>query len=472
MGNKTYSVLIPVPAQLEELSGKFKVKKLSSYAIAPEFTGVIPELKRVFSTLQIDCKEADAAVFTVKTADLPDGAWEMTVSESGITAFAGDLTGASYAVNALAQMLFAATITGSPDAALDAVKISDTPRFPVRSFHLDCARHFQEKELVKKFLRILSLHRINTFHWHLADSCGWRYASKVAPLLDAKGEMCDGQYTVEEIREITHYAKSLGITVIPEVDVPGHSHYLLEHYPQFACNPSNPGNELCLGNPETMEFLKKIFAELMEIFPNSPIIHIGGDEALTASWDQCPKCQKAMREKGLKNTRELENAFMVELSGFIVNSGRTPMIWGTCSGQTYPDNTMIQIWLDIREPLKVAPHGNKMLYSVHSSLYFDYPANLSEPWETWMFELTEKGVYMTDPYIIWADKVKDNIIGTEACLWTETIPQHRIFAKLFPRIAAYSECAWSLPEKKEWQDFARRKELLEAAGYFDYVKGI
>ena len=89
-----------------------------------------------------------------------------------------------------------------------------------------------------------------------------------------------------------------------------------------------------------------------------------------------------------------------------------------------------------------------------------------------MFELTEKGVYMTEPYIIWADKVKDNIIGTEACLWTETIPQHRIFAKLFPRITAYSECAWSLPEKKEWQDFARRKELLEAAGYFDYVKGI
>jgi hexosaminidase len=283
MGNKTYSVLIPVPAQLEELSGKFKVKKLSSYAIAPEFSGVIPELKRVFSTLQIDCKEADAAVFTVKTADLPDGAWEMTISESAITAFAGDLTGASYAVNALAQMLFAATITGNPQAALDTVKISDTPRFPVRSFHLDCARHFQEKELVKKFLRVLSLHRINTFHWHLADSCGWRYASKVAPLLDAKGEMCDGQYTVEEIREITHYAKSLGITVIPEVDVPGHSHYLLEHYPQFACNPSNPGNELCLGNPETMEFLKKIFAELMEIFPNSPIIHIGGDEALTAS---------------------------------------------------------------------------------------------------------------------------------------------------------------------------------------------
>ena len=170
--------------------------------------------------------------------------------------------------------------------------------------------------------------------------------------------------------------------------------------------------------------------------------------------------------------RELENAFMVELSRFIVKSGRTPMIWGTCSGQIYPDDTIIQIWLDIREPLKVAPHGNKMIYSVHSSLYFDYPANLSEPWETWMFALDEKGVYMTDPYIIWADQVKDHILGTEACLWTETIPQHRVFAKLFPRIIAYSECAWSKPEKKSWSDFIRRKELLEAAGYFDYMKGL
>jgi hexosaminidase len=117
----------------------------------------------------------------------------------------------------------------------------------------------------------------------------------------------------------------------------------------------------------------------------------------------------------------------------------------------------------------VAPYGNKVIYSVHNSLYFDYPANLSEPWKTWMFELTAQGVYMTDPHIIWQDKVKDTIIGTEACLWTETVPQWRIIPKLLPRLYAYSECAWSDLDKKDYADFCRRQELLAAAGYLDYL---
>ena len=167
--------------------------------------------------------------------------------------------------------------------------------------------------------------------------------------------------------------------------------------------------------------------------------------------------------------RELENRFMIEMTRFPVERGRTPMLWGTCSGQTYPPDTIIQSWLDIREPLRVAPNGNKVVYSVHSSLYFDYPANPSEPFETWMFELSEKGVYMTDPCIIWEEKVRDAILGTEACLWTEMVPEWRVMRKILPRLGAYAECAWSLPEKKLWHDYLRRKELLEAAGYYDYL---
>ena len=473
MKEKTFSILLPAPAELQETAGCFPLKKLTAFTIAEKFAPAATELRRLFDTLTLDVKESssDAPLMLIE-APLPSGAWKMTIDENRIELSAGDLNGATYALAALGQMLFAAAIEGDPDAALDGVKIHDEPRFPTRSFHLDCARHFQDKTVVKRFLRVLALFRINTFHWHLTDGTGWRYASKVAPQLGADGTMSNGQYSQEDIREISGFAKSLGITIIPEVDVPGHSTFLLKHYPQFACDPERPGSEFCLGNPEAMEFLKSIFAELMELFPDSPIIHLGGDEADTCCWDNCPKCQKAMREKGLNNMRELENAFMVELSRFIVKSGRTPMLWGTCSGQVYPADTMIQVWLDIREPLKIAPHGNKMLYSVCNSLYFDYPANMCEPWKSWMFSLDEKGVYMTDPHIIWAERVKDYIAGTEACLWTETIPQHRIFAKLFPRIAAYSECAWSKPEKKSWSDYSHRREFLEAAGYFDYVKGV
>lgn len=471
MSEHTALILLPVPAEIKLTGEKFPVKNLTGYSIAEEFHAVIPELERVFRTLRMEvAAESSGGAFSLSKSDLPAGAWQMNITADGITAAAGDITGAFYAVGALTQMLFAATISGLPGDALDGAEIFDKPRFAVRSFHLDCARHFQEKEFIKRFLHLLSACRLNTFHWHLTDGQGWRYQSKAADRMNGKGELTDGQYTQEDIRQINALAKTLGITIIPEVDVPGHSRRLLANYPELACDPDDPGNEICLGKPESMQFLQAVFGELMELFPDSPVIHIGGDEAATAHWEKCPHCRKAMEEKKCANMRELENLFMVELSRFITAGGRTPIIWGTCSGQTYPDDTMIQVWLDIREPLKIAPNGNKMIYSVHSSLYFDYPANLSEPWETWMFELSEKGVYMTDPYIIWQDKVKDHIIGTEACLWTETIPQHRVFAKLFPRILAYSECAWSLPEKKSFQNFSARRELLEAAGFTDYLK--
>lgn len=473
MKEKTFSVLIPVPAEVQETGAKFPLKNISAYAADENFTSVEPELRRLFAALSLDVEKSTGdAPLTLRKSDMPSGAWKMTIDENGIKIAAGDFCGAFYASAALGQMLFAAAITGNPNAALDGVTICDGPRFPLRSFLLDSARHFQDKATVKRFLRVLALHRINTFHWHLTDNHGWRYASEAAPLLDGKGVVSDGQFSQEDIREIAICARELGITIIPEIDVPGHSRFLLKHYPDLACDPRDPGSELCLGRPGTMKFLKNIFTELMELFPDSPVIHIGGDEAAVKCWENCPECRKAMREKGLSDMRALENAFMTELSRFIVESGRTPVVWRTSSGQVYPTDTMIQVWLDIHEPLKVAANGNKMIYSVHSSLYFDYPANMSEPWLPWMFSLDEKGVYMTDPHLIWADQLKDCVVGTEACLWTERIPRHRIWAKLFPRIAAYSECAWSKPENKSWSDYSRRRELLEAAGYFDYVKGV
>lgn len=473
MEEKTFSVLLPAPAGLRENGEIFPLKKLTSFSVTETFSAAVPELKRVFAVLALNVEECSGnASLTVSEAALAPEAWEMTIDANGIAVSAGDLNGAIYALTALGQMLFAATITGDPAAVLHGVKIHDEPRFAKRGFLLDSARHFQSKQEIKKLLRVLALFRINSFHWHLVDGPGWRYASGTAPLLDGRGTMSDGQYSREDIQEISAFAKTLGISIVPEVDVPGHSDFLLKHYPQFACDPQNPGSELCIGNPETMNFLKSMFTELLELFPDSPVIHLGGDEAAVEHWENCPECRAALQKKGLANMRELENDFMVELSRFIVKSGRTPMVWGTCSGQVYPADTMIQAWLDIREPLKIAPSGNKVIYSVCNSLYFDYPANLCEPWQSWMFSLDEKGVYMTDPHVIWADQVRDCIVGIEACLWTEMLPQHRIFAKLFPRIAAYCECAWSKPEKKQWASYFHRRELLEAAGYFDYVKGV
>ncbi len=174
-----------------------------------------------------------------------------------------------------------------------------------------------------------------------------------------------------------------------------------------------------------------------------------------------------MKKGGFKTLRELENHFMRELTHFAVEKGRIPIVWGT--GTPFPPETVIQAWLDIREPAKHIGNGCKCIMSVHTSYYFDYPADLNEPHESWMFALPEEGVYMADPYVIWEQQWKDKLLGPEACLWTEYVPEWRIIRKILPRLGAYAETAWSRPENKAWHDFRRRHELLTAAGYEDYL---
>ena len=473
MSRKIYETLIPAPASVTPLSGVLLLQDIKGVYCDEAFRCLQDEFAALGAYFELDfsrAAEADA-VIVCKMADMKNaGAWSIRIENGKVVLTAGEMTGIRYAFSALTQMLFTAGIQGLKEDALDCVLIQDEPRFTWRSFMLDSARHFQKIDVIKQVLNICAALRLNTFHWHLVDNQGWRLPLASTANLTAAGSYSDGQYTRAELEDVVAYAKRLGITIVPEVDIPGHSNMLITNYPQLACDPADPGSELCIGNPETIEFMKKVFRELMDIFTDSPYIHIGGDEAETEHWEKCEKCRAAMEKRGLKSMRELENAFMVDMSRFIVENGRTPMIWGTCSGQVYPADTIIQVWLDIREPLRVAPNGNKTVYSVHTSLYFDYPANLSEPWETWMFELKESGVYMTDPYIIWPEKVKDSVLGTEACLWTETVPQRRVIQKVLPRIFAYSECAWSAVGRKDYHDFVARKELLEAAGYMQYLQ--
>jgi len=153
-----------------------------------------------------------------------------------------------------------------------------------------------------------------------------------------------------------------------------------------------------------------------------------------------------------------------------VEKGRTPIVWGT--GTPFPEDTVVQAWLDIREPAKHIANGNRCIMSVHTSYYFDYPADLSEPHESWMFALPAESVYMADPYVIWESDWKEGLLGPEACLWTEYVPEWRIVQKILPRLGAYAETAWSRPENKNWHDFLRRQEKLRAAGYEDYLRSL
>ena len=223
--------------------------------------------------------------------------------------------------------------------------------------------------------------------------------------------------------------------------------------------------------------LKRLYREAMELLPSSKYLHVGGDEASTAHWEHCPQCQEAARRLGLVDMRHLEHHFMAGLKRFVREElGRQPISW------TIPDDArqrfplefstddIMQSWNDLREPIFWAQRGNRVIYSLHYSLYLDYPRNYSETHLPWMFHVGDEQIYLCEPCGIWPKAVRDAIIGTEACLWTETVPEWRVLPKLLPRLPAYAECCWSQPANKEWHDFACRKEQLEAAGYYEYLR--
>ena len=464
----TLQVLIPTPQKVTLSGGKADLGIVKSFYIDSSFSAlsdVITGMFRDFNIKSIPADSPNDGTFKLLYLPMPPESFRLAVNETSFTVKAGDAAGAAYALSACRQIFFAALIRGNKYASFDCGTVEDAPRFAMRSLHLDSARHFQSVDVIRQYLKAMAEFRLNTFHWHLVDGQGWRLPLAATAGLEKTFTVSEGFYTLEEIAEVRKLANSLNIKIIPEIDVPGHSSGTLRFFPQYACPGAvNPG-EFCLGNPESERFIKAIFQEVMELFPESEFIHIGGDEANSANWEKCPLCNQAMQSKHLSTMRELENDFMNRIGQFILDNHRTPILWGTCSGQIYPADMAIQCWLDIREPLRVAANGNTVIYSVHTSLYLDYPANLSEPWETWMFELSERGIYMCDPYIIWPDKVKDAVLGTEACLWTETIPQWRVMQKLLPRLYAYSEAAWSEPANKDYGNFVQRKEMLEAAGY-------
>ena len=469
----TADSLIPAPQKVKKLDGTLHLPDLKSYYVPPEFGSLAGRLDKLAGKFKLDCRRVAVqshARLILKKSPLPREGFRITISNDSILLEAADYGGAIYAVNAFTQLLFSAMIRGFEKPELHCAVIEDAPRFAHRGLLLDSARHFQSPAAVKKLLHLMAEFRLNTLHWHLVDSQAWRLQLNTTAGLENVYTLEPGFYTARDIREITALASSLGIAVIPEIDMPGHSFNLLQHYPQYRCaNAAGWIGEYCLGNDEAKKFLQNILQEVMELFPASEYIHIGGDEANIDNWEKCPDCRKALQKSNCRDFRELENKFMVEMAEFIRQNNRKPLVYSTNGSQVFPADVTVQAALDIREPLKHIPNGNKIIYSMHTSLYFDYPANLSEPWETWMFEVSERQVYMCDPYIIWPEKVKDFIIGIEACLWTETIPEWRVLAKTMPRIFAFSEAAWSLPEAKDYHNFAARKENLEAAGYIEYL---
>lgn len=462
---ENFDILIPRPQKIETAPGVLKVEALGSVSAPENWERFSENLIRNAAFMGLDLAHEGTPVQMILSADIKVESFEITVTPDGVVIAGGDPAGLFYGVTAFEQMLCIALSRGTRGAEMPCGKVSDSPRFGYRGFMLDSARHFQSVATIKKVLEMMAKLRLNIFHWHLCDSQGFRSESKLFPELNTIAVMKEGFYTAAEIKEICDYAAELFITVIPEIEMPGHSSGPLALHPELTCDPENPGEEFCLAKKEVRVFLEKLIAEFVALFPASKIVHLGGDEAETDHWDKCPLCQQMMKEKGYSNIRQLENEFMSDMAAYVKSLGLTPVTWFT--GSVMEPSTIIQAWRSIHELPETLSHGNRMIFSIHDQLYFDYPAKAAEPFENWMVFLSEESVYNTEPYAAWEKEIGDLMLGAESCLWTETVPEHRVMGKIMPRLIAFSETAWCRPAQKDWYSYLRRREVLEAGNWFE-----
>lgn len=393
---------------------------------------------------------------------------------------------------------------------IPAGEIKDEPRFPYRGMHLDVGRHFFPIEFIKKYIDLLALHNMNTFHWHLTEDQGWRIEIKKYPKLTEIGSQRSrtvigkntqeydntpygGFYTQEEAKEIVKYAQERYITVIPEVDLPGHMLAALAAYPELGCT-GGPyevcprwgvfEDVLCIGNDKTMQFLEDVMGEIIEIFP-SEYVHIGGDEAPRDRWKECPKCQARIKAEGLKadknHTAEdrLQSYCMTCIEKFLNSKGRRIIGWDEILEGDVAPNATVMSWRGMEGGIEAAQLGHDVIMTPTSFCYFDYYQTADtqdEPLGIGGYVPIEK-VYSLEPVPTTLTKEQGkHILGAQANLWTEYIAStEHVEYMILPRMAALAEVQWTQPEKKDFKDFttrlARLMKFYQRDG-FNYAKHV
>ena len=375
---------------------------------------------------------------------------------------------------------------GKALGSLPAGTVKDFPQYGYRGFMIDVGRHFFSVDYLKELIDVMALHNINYFHWHLTEDQGWRIEIKKYPKLTEIGSIrketitapgsgkfdgtpVKGFYTQEEAREIVAYAAERFITVIPEVDMPGHMLAALASYPELGCTggPYEVATKfgvfrevLCGGNEKTLQFAKDVINEIMDIFPDAPYIHIGGDECPKAEWEKCPKCQAKIRELGLRDTKEhskenqLQVYFMSEVEKEIAKRGKKMLAWDEIlEGNPDPKTTTVCAWTGVPASIKSAKLGHQTIVCPISHLYFSNPGynrlkGVSSIERVYNFEPASPKL---------TEEEKKNIIGVQGCIWTEwTKDSVKMEWQMMPRIAALSELQWSNPAQKNLDGFLKR----------------
>ena len=426
-------------------------------------------------------------------AKLAPEAYEISVDRKGVTIIGKTAAGVFYGIQTLRKSLPVLQSAGTVE--LPAARVEAAPRFGYRGMMLDCSRHFFPVKFVKEYIDLIALHNMNRLHWHISDDQGWRFSVPGYPKLTEVGskraqtvlghnsEVEDGTpyggyYTDDEIRDIVKYAAERYITIVPEVDMPGHMMAALASYPELGCTggPYKTGEYwgvypdiLCAGNEKVYSFVKDVLNHVCDLFPGQ-YIHIGGDESPRVRWEHCPKCQAMIKKLGLKDkdgqAKEalLQGYFANRVQKYLETKGRRVIGWDELLGCDVDTSATIMSWRGAEPGAKGAALGHDVIMSPSTSLYFDHYQSKNtgeEPMAIGGFS-DVKNVYNTEPVAPELDaKAKAHIIGVQANLWTEYIasPNYAEYMVL-PRMAALSEVQWLQPSEKNYDAFVKRTDSL------------
>ncbi len=449
--------LIPKPQNMVLNEGVFALGIGTGIAADSLFSAEADYLK---SLLNLPLKASKNQIVLNKKEGLQKEEFYLTISSDNLSIEASTSTGIMRGIQTLRQLL--PTGTQISPAKIPCLEIHDFPRFVWRGMLLDCCRHFMDVEFVKRYIDLLAYHKMNTLHWHLTEDQGWRVAIEKYPKLteigawrtNKNGEKYGGFYTKAEIREVVTYAQERHITVVPEIEFPGHSVAAIASYPHLSCTGDsiNVGVDwgvykdiYCAGNEDVFTFMEDVLTEVMELFP-SKYIHIGGDEAPKYRWENCAKCQKRIADEGLDDEHELQSYFITRIEKFLNKNGRQLIGWDEILEGGLAPSATVQSWRGEEGGIAAAKSGHDAIMSPTSHCYFDYGLDATDM----------KEVYHYDPIPVeLTEEEAKHILGGECNMWSERAPQHLVDSKVFPRILAMCEVLWSSKEKDYDHFYAR-----------------
>jgi hexosaminidase len=478
--------IVPQPGEISFSGGDILLKIPISvdYSNDPEIRNIVeicavilrqidaPELLLTGSGIYLNRKSGICLVLNKIDCEI-DGAYRLAVGAESVRIESSTKTGLFYGMQSLIQLLMSSDKNGN-EIKLREIEINDSPRFGWRGMHLDVSRHFFPVEFVKKCIDLLAFHKMNMFHWHLTDDQGWRIEIKKYPRLtevgawrnNPGGERYGGFYTQDEIREVVRYASERYVTIIPEIELPGHASAALAAYPEFSCTGSPIEVETrwgifddvyCAGKEATYEFLNNVLEEVASLFPG-PYLHIGGDECPRDRWLSHELCIKRIKDMNLSNADGLQSYFISRIAKFLKSLGKQMVGWDEILDGGAPEGAVIMAWRDIAKSIEAARAGHDVVMTPLPYCYFDhYQGKTGEPKAIGGYTPLEK-VYEFNPV---PEELSANlsrhVLGAQANVWTEYMPgEKHVEYMTYPRLCALAEVLWTPSYQRNFRAFTER----------------